>query len=80
MSAGSVPYDPAWGERNWTQLWENQTQKAECCAHSSQESLPCLAVAQVNLVPRANLMATNIDEKLGFIFGRRSIRAYTPEP
>jgi nitroreductase len=24
-------------------------------------------------------MTTNIDEKLGFIFGRRSIRAYTPQ-
>ena len=34
--------------------------------------------ARVNLVPRANLMTTNIDEKLSFIFGRRSIRAYTP--
>jgi nitroreductase len=24
-------------------------------------------------------MSTNVDEKLGFIFGRRSIRAYTPQ-
>lgn len=35
--------------------------------------------AQVKVVPRANLMTINIDEKLGFIFGRRSIRAYTPQ-
>jgi len=35
--------------------------------------------ARVNVVARANLMTTNIDEKLGFIFGRRSIRAYTPQ-
>ncbi len=36
-------------------------------------------VARVNLVPQANLMTTNADEKLSFIFGRRSIRAYTPQ-
>ena len=35
--------------------------------------------ARVNVVARANLMTTNIDERLGFIFGRRSIRAYTPQ-
>jgi nitroreductase len=36
-------------------------------------------IAGVKLVPRANLMTTNVDEQLGFIFGRRSIRAYTPQ-
>ena len=35
--------------------------------------------ARVNVVARANLMTTNIDERLGFIFRRRSIRAYTPQ-
>lgn len=27
-----------------------------------------------------NLMTTNTNEQLGFLFGRRSIRVYTPEP
>jgi nitroreductase len=35
--------------------------------------------ARVNVVSRADFMTTNIDEKLGFIFGRRSIRAYAPQ-
>jgi len=35
--------------------------------------------ARVDVVPRADFMTTNVDEKLGFIFGRRSIRAYAPQ-
>jgi nitroreductase len=41
--------------------------------------LALLGVARLNLVPRAVHMTTKADEKLAFIFGRRSIRAYTPQ-
>lgn len=40
--------------------------------------LALLGVARVNLVPRANLMTSNVNEKSGFIFWRRSVRARSP--
>lgn len=42
--------------------------------------LALVRVAWVNLAPRIDVMTATVDEKLHFIFGRRSIRAYTPEP
>jgi hypothetical protein len=40
--------------------------------------LALLGVVRVNLMSRANLMTSNVNEKPGFIFGRRSIRARSP--
>jgi nitroreductase len=34
---------------------------------------------RVNVMPRAYFMTTNVNERLSFIFGRRSIRTYTTQ-
>lgn len=66
-----------WDERSFT-IGRAKLGKLKVAPALRAGMLALLSVTQVNLIPRANLMTCNVNEKLSCIFGRRSVRARSP--